>query len=129
MMINSPLCLYDLMRASLFIIFFYSIHTLKQSTGTYINQEALPARVKGVTVRRGTDRDQWIPFDLASTDTEGLRSLFQQLQAANVDEAKWRQLVSLAADISTEVRSPSPPRKDNGKCNPIIEIDLTSPTS
>ncbi|KAH8291759.1 hypothetical protein KR054_000222 [Drosophila jambulina] len=103
------------------------IHTLKETTGTYLNQEALPARVKGVVARRGTDADQWIPFDLAAMDAEGFESLFQKLQNANVDVEKWRQLVSLAADLSTESRSSTTPRKDDAKCSPIIEIDLTSP--
>ncbi|XP_020813375.1 kinetochore protein Spc25 [Drosophila serrata] len=103
------------------------IHTLKTTTGTYINQEALPARVKGVVARRDSDGDLWIPFDLAATDAEGFETLFQKLQNANVDIEKWRQLVSLAADFSAESRSSTTPRKDDAKCSPIIEIDLTSP--
>ncbi|KAH8243788.1 hypothetical protein KR032_010187 [Drosophila birchii] len=103
------------------------IHTLKETTGTYIKQEALPARVKGIVARKGTDGDQWIPFDLAAMDAEGFESLLQRLQNANVDVEKWRQLVSLAADFATESRSSTTPRKDDAKCSPIIEIDLTSP--
>ncbi|XP_017036354.1 kinetochore protein Spc25 [Drosophila kikkawai] len=104
------------------------IHTLKETTGIYLKQEALPARVQGVVARTGTNCDQWIPFDLGATDTEGFESLFQTLQNANVDVEKWRQLVSLAADFSTtESRSSTTPRKDDAKCIPIIEIDLTSP--
>ncbi|KAH8264216.1 hypothetical protein KR038_004563 [Drosophila bunnanda] len=103
------------------------IHILKETTGTYINHDALPARVKGVVARRDIDGEQWIPFDLAAIDADGFESLFQKLHNANVDVEKWRQLVSLAADFSTESRSSATPRKDDAKCSPIIEIDLTSP--
>ncbi|XP_017040044.1 kinetochore protein Spc25 [Drosophila ficusphila] len=105
-----------------------SIHTLKQTTGTYINHEALPARVKGVTVLRNDNQDQLIPFDLKATDVEGLNSLCQHFQSLNVDATQWRQLVSLATEMSTDssTRHTTPP-KDDRKFNSII--DLTSPTS
>ncbi|KAH8318743.1 hypothetical protein KR074_005252 [Drosophila pseudoananassae] len=104
------------------------IHALKRATGTSINHDALPARVKGVTVLRSTDGDQWIPFDLAETDAEGLNSLCQRLQNNNIDVNKWRQLVSLSKKMSMKWNYSTPPRKDNDKVD-IIEIDLTSPTN
>lgn len=105
-----------------------SIHALKQSTGTSINHDALPARVKGVTVLRNTDGDQWIPFDLAVTDAEGLNSLCLRLQNNSIDVNKWRQLVSLATEMSMKWNYSTPNRKENAKVD-IIEIDLTSPTN
>ncbi|XP_052836611.1 kinetochore protein Spc25 [Drosophila gunungcola] len=106
-----------------------SIHTLKQTTGTYINNDALPARVKGVTALRAASGDHFIPFDLEATDVEGLASLCQHLQSFNIDVSQWRQLVSLATEKSTDSRAPNTPPKEATKFNPIIEIDLTSPTS
>ncbi|XP_016950574.1 kinetochore protein Spc25 [Drosophila biarmipes] len=104
-----------------------SIHTLSKATGTFINQQALPARVKGVTVLREDNGDQLIPFDLKATDVEGLNSLCQHLQSLNIDVTQWRQLVSLAMEISTDsLASPTPP-KESAKSKSII--DLTSPTS
>ncbi|EDX13145.1 kinetochore protein Spc25 [Drosophila simulans] len=105
-----------------------SIHTLSKTTETYINQDALPARVKGVTVLRGDKRNQLIPFDLKSTDVEGLDSLCQHLESLNVDIAQWQQLISLAMDVAMESRAPTTPPKEAANCNSIIEIDLTSPT-
>ncbi|KAH8330466.1 hypothetical protein KR067_003429, partial [Drosophila pandora] len=104
------------------------MHALKRATGTSINHDALPARVKGVTVLRNTDGDQWIPFDLAVTDTEGLNSLCHKLQSNNIDVNKWRQLVSLATEVSMKWNYSTPNRRDNPKVD-IIEIDLTSPTN
>nr|Q64EW3.1 RecName: Full=Kinetochore protein Spc25 [Drosophila teissieri]AAU15004.1 Mitch [Drosophila teissieri] len=105
------------------------IQTLSKTTGTYVNQEALPARVKGVTVLRGDKRDQLIPFDLNATDAEGLNSLCQHLESLNVDVSQWQQLVSLAMDVAMEARAPTTPPKEVANCKSIIEIDLTSPTS
>lgn len=110
-------------------VLFYSIHTLSKTTRTYINQEALPARVKGVTVLRGDKRDQLIPFDLKATDVEGLDSLCQHLESLNVDVAQWQQLISLAMDMAMESRAPTTPPKEADNCKSIIEIDLTSPMS
>ncbi|XP_017104570.2 kinetochore protein Spc25 [Drosophila bipectinata] len=104
------------------------IHALKRATGTSINHDALPARVKGVTVLRNPDGDQWVPFDLAETDAEGLNSLCQRLQKNNIDVNKWRQLVSLSKKMSMKWNYSTPPRRDNDKVD-IIEIDLTSPTN
>ncbi|XP_016976643.1 kinetochore protein Spc25 [Drosophila rhopaloa] len=107
-----------------------SIHTLKQATGTYINNDALPARVKGVTALRTADGDQFLPFNLRATDVEGLDSLCQHLQTFNIDVSQWRHLISLAAEMSTDSHAtPTTPPKEATKFNPIIEIDLTSPTS
>nr|Q64EW0.1 RecName: Full=Kinetochore protein Spc25 [Drosophila eugracilis]AAU15007.1 Mitch [Drosophila eugracilis] len=104
-----------------------SIHTLSKATGTYINREALPARVKGVTVLHGDNRDELIPFDLKATDVEGLDSLCQHLHSLNIDVSQWQQLVSLATEMSMKSHPATPP-KDAAKCKSIIEIDLTSPT-
>nr|Q64EW2.1 RecName: Full=Kinetochore protein Spc25 [Drosophila orena]AAU15005.1 Mitch [Drosophila orena] len=105
------------------------IHTLSKTTGTYVNQEALPARVKGVTVIPGDRRNQLIPFDLNATDDEGLNSLCQHLESLNVDVSQWQQLVSLAMDVALGARAPTTPPKEAANCKSIIEIDLTSPTS
>ncbi|KAH8273173.1 hypothetical protein KR018_008542 [Drosophila ironensis] len=105
------------------------IHTLKQATGTYINHDALPARVKGVTVlrsRAGED-DQWIPFDLSVSDSEGFDTLIETLESKQVDVNQWRQLVSL--EMSMPAKLPSSPPKDAPDEGDIIEIDLTSPTA
>ncbi|XP_037732926.1 kinetochore protein Spc25 [Drosophila subpulchrella] len=104
-----------------------SIHTLSKTTGTYINQQALPARVKGVTVLRDDNGDQLIPFDMKATDVEGLESLCQHLQSLNVDVVQWRQLVSLATEAATDSHASSTPPKESAMCKSII--DLTSPTS
>nr|Q64EV9.1 RecName: Full=Kinetochore protein Spc25 [Drosophila lutescens]AAU15008.1 Mitch [Drosophila lutescens] len=107
-----------------------SIHTLSKTTGTYLNHEALPARVKGVTVLRNDNSDQLIPFDLKATDVEGLESLCQHLQGFNIDAFQWRQLVSLATEMSMDSHTtPTTPPKEAAEGKSIIEIDLTSPTS
>ncbi|XP_017005123.2 kinetochore protein Spc25 [Drosophila takahashii] len=107
-----------------------SIHTLSKTTGTYLNHDALPARVKGVTVLRDDKGDQLIPFDLKATDVEGLESLCQHLQSLNIDVFQWRQLVSLATEMSMESpTTPTTPPKEAAEGKSIIEIDLTSPTS
>ncbi|KAH8383769.1 hypothetical protein KR009_010406, partial [Drosophila setifemur] len=106
------------------------IHTLKQATGTYINHDALPARVKGVTALNSDDGDHWIPFDLSASDKDGLDSLCQRLHRKNIDVTQWRHLVSLAAEMSMKSKvTTSPPPKDDARLHSsIIEIDLTSPT-
>ncbi|XP_023163521.2 kinetochore protein Spc25, partial [Drosophila hydei] len=97
--------------------------TLSEATNTYINLNALPARVKGVAVL--PDQGEWIPFNCDAYDLKGLNTLWSHLNKPSSTAEKWQQLFSV--DSST---LPSAEGKENANASmSVIEIDLTSPTS
>ncbi|XP_002013870.2 kinetochore protein Spc25 [Drosophila persimilis] len=114
------------------------MHSLKQATGTYINHEALPARLNGVSVVRADDGDiKLIPFSLDGNDADGLHTLWRSLHTRTDNNAsKWRKLIS---DQEVAGASPVTPsgserpkatsKHSNFMPTSIIEIDLTSPTN
>ncbi|XP_022231619.2 kinetochore protein Spc25-like [Drosophila obscura] len=111
------------------------MHTLKQATGTYINHEALPARLKGISVVRAKDgATKWIPFDLDGNETNGLHTLWRCLHTRSDNASKWRQLLSVQEVAKTAPVTPCGNQRAKSRCSnvvptSIIEIDLTSPTN
>lgn len=97
-----------------------SVRILSEATNTYININALPARVKGVALR--PEEGEWIPFNCDAYDLKALNTLWSRLNQPSASIEKWQQLFS---DVPTEKEK----ENANASISSIIEIDLTSPTA
>ncbi|KAH8359778.1 hypothetical protein KR093_008875 [Drosophila rubida] len=97
------------------------VRVLCDATNTYVNTSELPARVKGVTV--SSSGEEWLPFDVATSDLKGLSLLRNRLQGNSVHADKWQQLMAVDNPQSEQRRNV------NVTASSVIEIDLTSPQS
>ncbi|KRF99521.1 uncharacterized protein Dwil_GK27454 [Drosophila willistoni] len=96
------------------------MHTLKETTGIYINHGAMPDREKGVIMVE----DKCIPFNYpAAANGEFLEIL---KGCGNCNPNKWLNLLTAGPEVEDSVESS---RKAHVAESSIIEIDLTSPTN
>ncbi|XP_062125532.1 kinetochore protein Spc25 [Drosophila sulfurigaster albostrigata] len=97
------------------------VRVLCDATNILMNTSELPTKIKGVTVS-GTG-DQWLPFDVSTSDLKGLSMLGNRIQCNSLYADKWNQLLQVGNPDS------GPQRNLNVTASSIVEIDLTSPQS
>ncbi|XP_068152213.1 kinetochore protein Spc25 [Drosophila tropicalis] len=96
------------------------MHTLKETTGIYINHGALPDREKGVIMVE----DKFIPFNYPAAANGQFWEILNRCGNCNPD--KWLNLLTAGPEVEDKVESS---RKAHVAESSIIEIDLTSPTN
>ncbi|XP_051862580.1 kinetochore protein Spc25 [Drosophila albomicans] len=97
------------------------VRVLSEATNIYMNASELPTKIKGVTV--SCTGDQWLPFDVSTSDLKGLSILWNRIQCNSPYVDKWNQLL--------QVGNPESERQENLNvtASSIVQIDLTSPQS
>lgn len=80
----------------LFYLIFCSIRSIKEATQTYINMEALPQMIQGVTICDGASTREWRPFcidPLKHTRKEVQDIIWHDTQIGSIHKETWDKVI------------------------------------